>query len=80
MHRCVTVTFYRLFEYHGLLNPVDDIQIFAVRYVYLPRIYKSLLEFKGGNSHKVHTEQGFTPSQLFTPGRESGLDFFDSIS
>ena len=91
MHRCVTVTFYRLFyylEYHGLLNPIDNIHIFAVHYVYLPRINKSLLEFKDAwNSHKVRTEQGFTPSQLFTSGalrlRESGLsalDFFDCVS
>lgn len=91
MHRCVTVTFYRLFyylEYHGLLNPIDDVHIFALHYIYLPRINKSLLEFKDAwNSHKVRTEQGLTPSQLFTSGalqlRESGLsalDFFDRVT
>ena len=91
MHRCVTVTFYRLFyylEYHDLLNPIDDVHIFALQYIFLPRINKSLLEFKEAwNSHKVRTEQGLTPSQLFTSGalqlRQSGLsalDFFDRVT
>ena len=91
MHRCVTVTFYRLFyylEYHDLLNPIDDVHIFVLQYIFLPRINKSLLEFKEAwNSHKVRTEQGLTPSQLFTSGalqlRQSGLsalDFFDRVT
>ena len=82
---------YRLFyylEYHGLLNPIDDCHIFALHYVFLPRINKSLLEFKDAwNNHKVRTEQGLTPNQLFTSGalrlREAGLsalDFFDQVS
>ena len=50
MHRCVTVTGILPIEYHGLLNPIDDIHIYAVHYVYLPRINKSLLAFKDGNS------------------------------
>lgn len=90
MHRCVTAMFYRLFyylEYHELLNPIDEIHLFALHYVFLPRINKSLLEFKEAwNSHKVRTEQGFTPNQLFTSGalrlREAGLaalDFFDRV-
>ena len=45
------------------------------------------MEFKDAwNTHKVCTEQGLTPSQLFTSGalrlRESGLsalDFFDCV-
>ena len=91
MHRCVTVTFYRLFyylEYHGLLNPLDEVHIFSLHYIYLPRINKSLIEFKEAwNSHKIRTAQGQTPSQLFTSGalqlRESGssaVDFFERVS
>ena len=53
----------------------------------MPRINKCLLEFKDAwNNHKIRTEQGLTPSQLFTSGalrlRESGLsalDFFDRV-
>ena len=90
MHRCVTEVFYRLFyylEYHELLNPIDEKHIFAVHYVYLPRINKSLTEFKDAwNNHKIRTEHGSTPNQLFTSGalrlREGGLsalDFFDRV-
>ena len=90
---CITVLviFYRLFyyfKYHGLLNPIDNFHIFALHYIYLPRINESLLEFKDAwNSHKVRTEQGLTPAQLFTSGalrlQESGpsaLDFFDRVT
>ena len=91
MHRCVTVTFYRLFyylEYHGLFNPIDNVHIFALHYIYLPHINKSLHEFQDAwNSHKIRTEQGLTPSQLFTSRalqlRESGIsavDFFEHVT
>ena len=64
------------------------ITFFALHCIYLPRINKSLLEVKDAwNSHKVRTEQGLTPAQLFTSGalqlRESGLsalDFFDRVT
>ena len=49
MHRCVTRLFYRLFyhlEHHGLLNPVNDIHLFALHYVYLKRINKALRVFQ----------------------------------
>ena len=85
MHRCVTITFYRLFyylQYHGLPNPIDDAHIFALHYIYLAHINKALVEFKDvWNSHKVRTEP---PTQLFTSGPlglsesgQSALDFFD---
>ena len=44
-HRCVTSIFYRLFYYleeNELLNPIDIIQLFALHYVYKPRINHSL--------------------------------------
>jgi hypothetical protein len=45
MHRCVTVLYYRLFyhmEYHNMLNPINDVHLFALHYVYLSRINRSL--------------------------------------
>lgn len=90
MHRCVTLLFYRLFyylEFNDLVNPVSDSHIFALHYVFLPRINKALNEFKSyWNHHGVRTEKGMTPHQLFTEGmlrlRDSGLtamDFFDIV-
>ena len=45
MHRCVTVLYYRLFyfmESQGTLDPVSERDLFALHYVFLPRISKSL--------------------------------------
>ena len=91
MHRCCTQLFYRLFyymEHHDLLNPVNNLHLFALHYVYVPRINRALDQFKlSWNNHGIRTERGKTPNQLFTEGalrlRNSGqvaIDFFDSAS
>lgn len=90
MHRCVTLLFYRLFYYleqQDLLNPINDIHIYAIHFIFLPRINKALDEFRSTwNNHGVRTERGLTPHQLFTSGmlrlRNSGLiamDFFSTV-
>jgi hypothetical protein len=90
MHRCVTSVYYRLFyflEHNEILNPIDSIHVFALHYIYLPRINRALQQFlEAWNNHGVRTEHGQTPNQLFTSGslrlRNSGLaalDFFDSV-
>lgn len=72
MHRCVTSIYYKLFyylEHHGYLNPDNAIHQFALQYVYLPRINKSLKVFmEGWNSHGVRTERHLSPNQLFVRG------------
>ena len=89
-HRCVTSLFYRLFYYleqNDFLDAVDEKHIFALHYVYVPRINRSLRQFKEAwNSHGLRTERGQTPNQLFTAGllrlRFSGMDavdLFDSV-
>ena len=90
MHRCVTILYYRLFyhlEYYNMLDPVNETHLFALHFVYLPRINQSLQSFcSGWNSHSLRTEHGHSPQQLFTAGmllmQQSGLtafDFFDYI-
>ena len=90
MHRCVTVLYYRCFyhlEYQDLLDPLNKHHLYALHYVYLHRLNKSLSEFKEGwNSHNVRTAGGKTPLQLYTQGmltlQRSGLaavDFFESV-
>ena len=90
MHRCVTSLFYRLFyylEHNELLDPIDSVHLFALHYVFTPRINQALQQFvEAWNNHGVRTEHGLTPNQLFTSGslrlRNSGLsalDFFDSV-
>ena len=85
LHRCVTQLYYRLFYYleqRRLLDPVNEVHIFALHYVYLPRINKSLEAFKDGwNMHGIRTENNKSPLQLFNAGalrlQHSGLEAMD---
>ena len=88
MYRCVV--FYQLFyflEEQGLMDPNNDIHIFALHFVYIPQVNKSLTAFREGwNNHGVRTEHGQSPYQLFVAGalqmQHSGqiaLDFFDTV-
>ena len=90
-HRCVTSIFYRLFyylEYNELLDPITEEHLFALHYVFLPRINRALEQFHAAwNDHGVRTEGGQTPNQLFTAGalrlQNSGLpavDFFQMVT
>ena len=89
-HRCVTSVYYRLFyflEESDLLDPINDQHLFALHFVFLPRINGALDHFRmAWNDHGLHTERNRTPRQIFTAGalrlRHSGspaLDFFDGV-
>ena len=71
-----------------MLNPDDDVYLFALHYMYVPQINQVLLCFKDGwNNHGIQTEHNQSPNQLFVAGglrlQQSGLtalDFFDHVS
>ena len=90
LHRCVTQLFYRLFyhlEHLGLLDPLNEAHLYALQYVYLPRINHALEAFqRGWNYHSIRTEGNHSPHQLFIQGsltlqRSSlvALDFSEQI-
>ena len=90
MHRSVTILYYRLFyymEHHDLLNPLDEHHLWALHYVYLPRISRSLKEFRNSwNNHPMRTTSHKSPIQLFTAGllllqnsQLSAMDFFEDV-
>lgn len=57
--------FYDL-EREGVLDPLNDTDLFCLHYVYLPRLNKNLAEFVSAhNNHKVSTESNNTPAQIF---------------
>ena len=46
MHKSVTILYYRLFyfmEHNLLLNPLNELHLWALHYVFLPRINKASL-------------------------------------
>lgn len=70
--RCVAGIYYQLFkelEESRVLDPLNEIDLYCLHYVYLPRINLSLTEFKDSwNEHAVSTEGNMTPHQLFFEG------------
>ncbi|KAK3732709.1 hypothetical protein QZH41_016767 [Actinostola sp. cb2023] len=72
MRRMVAEYYRQLFyfmESNDLLNPIDEVDIFCLHYVFLPKINVALKEFhKSWNSHKLSTEGGKTPDQLYLTG------------
>ena len=51
---------------NGLLNSLNIVHLFALHYVYLPRINASLGEFKlQWNHHRIRTANHQTPLALF---------------
>lgn len=90
MHRCVTSNFYQIFYYLencDLLDPLNPLHIYAIHFVFLPRINRALHFFKESwNNHRLRSEHGQTPNQLFVAGalrlRHAGLvalDFFEQV-
>lgn len=90
MHRSVTVLYYRLFyfmEHHNLLIPLNEYHLWALHYVFLPRISRSLNEFRNSwNNHPMRTSNHKSPLQLFTAGllllqnsQLSAMDFFEDV-
>jgi hypothetical protein len=66
----VTQFFYSLFyklEDLGLLDPLDEFHLYALHYVFLPRINKCLQKFRQcWNDHPITTCRNSTPIQLIS--------------
>ena len=88
LHQGVTLLYYRLFYYLeecGILDPINERQVYALHYIYVPRINRSIEEFRQSwNHHRIRTAQHKTPYQLFTAGcmilQQSQLTAFDFFS
>ena len=60
--------FYHL-EATGALDPDNDVHLFCLHYVYVPRINHHLQKWMNAwNMHSVRTEQNHSPLQLWTRG------------
>ena len=87
LHDSVTKLFYRLFYYLEELDLLDrnnDIHIYALHYVFIPRVNHALKSFKEGwNNHGIRTAHNQSPNQLFVTGvlqlHRSGLTALDFL-
>lgn len=68
----VAIHFIDLFNYmeqEEFLDPDDEMHLFALHYVFQPRINKMLREFQSSwNNHPLRTERNKSPLQLWTSG------------
>ncbi len=70
-----------------MLDPIDQLDLYSLHYVYLPRINSSLRQFEEGwNHHGIRTAAHKSPHQLFAAGALQlqrsglrGLDFFSAV-
>ena len=87
MHKSVTVLFYKLFyflEHHARLDHLNEYNLWALHYIFIPRINRALQEFTNSwNNHPLRTAGHKSPQQLFTAGslllqnsEIAALDFF----
>ena len=88
LHQGVTLLYYRLFYYleeFGVLDPLNERHLYALHYVFVPRINRSIDEFRHSwNHHRMRTAHHKSPFQLFTAGcmllQQSQLTAFDFFS
>lgn len=70
--RCVITLYYDTFkslEESGKLDPLNNIDLYCLHRVYLPRINACLDAFvESWNNHPLSSERNMTPSQLFVRG------------
>ena len=56
-------------EDNGLLDPLNELHLFALHHTYIPRINRCLQEFKGQwENHPLSSEGNRSPLQLYTSG------------
>ncbi|XP_047248274.1 uncharacterized protein LOC124884403 isoform X2 [Girardinichthys multiradiatus] len=72
LNRVVSNHFINLFsfmEQHGILDSLNEIHLFCLHFVYMPRIERATIEFRNQwNNHGLSTQNGQTPLQLWHTG------------
>ena len=60
------VVAFKTLESKQMLNPLNEVDIFCLHYIFIPRVNKCLHDFQGAwNNHALSTEENITPIQLF---------------
>lgn len=67
-----TGVFHRLFhhmETTGILDLSNDLHLWCLHFIFVPRVQQALDQFQAAwNHHKLRTERGRTPTQIFIQG------------
>lgn len=72
VHRCVVSVYSEIFyslESEGLLDPLNETDLYCLHFIFLPQLNKCLVEFcESWNQHKLSSEGNLSPCQLFFEG------------
>ena len=87
VHRLVVRPFKNIFQYledENLLDPLNDVHLYCLHLIFLPRINQALVEFiRQYNNHRTRTAHNKSPLQLFLLGvlanRQSGRVEIDEV-
>lgn len=81
VHRCVVSIYSELFytlESEGLLDPLNETDLYCSHAIFLPRLNKCLSEFcESWNQHKLSSEGNLSPCQLFFEGANHIMQNYD---
>ncbi|KAL2089875.1 hypothetical protein ACEWY4_014563 [Coilia grayii] len=72
LNRVVSFHFSNIFQFieeHNVLDSLNELHLFCLHYIYLPRIQRAATEFQNQwNHHSLSTQGGQTPLQLWQRG------------
>ncbi|CAI5692486.1 unnamed protein product [Oreochromis niloticus] len=84
LNRVVSRHFINIFNFmeeQGLLDSLNELHLFCLHYVYLPRIERALTEFVNQwNNHGLSTQGGQTPLQLWHTGVTNNVGILSFIN
>ena len=73
-HGCLFLFYYvfSFLEENGHLSVNDEVDLFCLEYIFLPRINRHLALFAAGyDNHPMRSESNMTPNQLWLQGRQN---------
>lgn len=81
---CVYRELFSFLEREGALSLDNDVHMWCLQFVYLPRLNRDLKRFQTGwNNHRLRSEKGKTPHQLYVQGilenRDTGRTGVDEL-
>jgi len=81
VHRCVGSVFSEIFyslESEGMLDSLNETDLYCLHFVFLPRLNKCLEEFcESWNQHNLSSEGNLSPCQLFFEGKDYIIQTYD---
>lgn len=84
LNRVVSRHFINIFNFmeeQGMLDSLNELHLFCLHYVYLPRIERALTEFVNQwNNHGLSTQGGQTPLQLWHTGVTNNVGILSFIN